>query len=321
MNVHTIAEPLLVRPRLDAKPWGGRRLATFGIDPDGHTDIGEAVLTSNDVIVAQGSFAGQSIERLVSRNPSGLLGPRGLKLAGPQFDFPLLVKLIDAHENLSIQVHPTDALAPAGMRGKTEAWYIIAAEPDAAVYAGLQAGVSSADVRAQLDAGESIVSLIRTIPVSAGQVLFVPAGTIHALGAGIVLYEIQQQSAITYRLEDWGRAREMHIAQGMAALDANSRPEPRTPGLRTARSRPRPAVECQYFSLEVIQMAPGEHVVIGPEAGPQVFTCVSGQTELGASRTDVPLPAGQTAILFATAGPARLASLHGGRVLRGWIGG
>jgi mannose-6-phosphate isomerase len=321
MNMQTIAEPLPVRPRLDAKPWGGRRLATYGIDLVGQADIGEAVLTSNDVIVADGSYAGESIQRLVSANPAGLLGPRGLALAGPHVDFPLLVKLIDAHEHLSIQVHPSDALAPAGMRGKTEAWYILEAEPESIVYAGLNTGVSSADVRARLESGDSIVPLIRTIPVRAGQVLFLPAGTIHALGAGIVLYEIQQQSAITYRLEDWGRAREMHIAQGLAALDANSRPEPHSPGLRSARSRPRPAVECPYFSLEIIQLAPGDHVVIGPESGPQVFTCVSGHAELGASRFDVPLPAGQTAILFANAGPARLASLHGGRVLRGWIGG
>ena len=320
MNMQTIAEPLLIRPRLDAKPWGGRRLAAFGIDLNGHADIGEAVLTSNDVIVAHGSLAGQSIERLVSSNPSGLLGPRGLALAGRQLDFPLLVKLIHAQENLSIQVHPTDALAPSGMRGKTEAWYILEAEPDAVVYAGLKTGVTSADIRACLEANDSIVPLIRIVPVRAGQVLFLPAGTIHALGAGIVLYEIQQQSAITYRLEDWGRAREMHIAQGMAALDPGSRPDAHIPGLRSARSRPRPAVECQYFSLEVIQMAPGEHVVIAPESGPQVFTCVAGQAELGASRSDVHMPAGQTAILFANAGPARLASLHGGRVLRGWIG-
>lgn len=319
MNMQTIAEPLLVNPRLDAKPWGGTRLAEFSIDLKGKTDIGEAVLTSNDVIVAQGPWAGQSIESLVTANPEGLLGRAGR--AHGRREFPLLVKLIDAHQNLSIQVHPDNEHAPPGSNGKTEAWYVLSAEADAVIYAGLHDGITAEDVEVRIDVGESIVPLLRSIAARAGDVLFIPAGTIHALGAGIVIYEIQQQSAVTYRLEDWGRAREMHIAEGLSCLDPASRPVSHAPGLRTARSRPRPAIDCEFFSLEVIQMAPGDHVVIAPEGGPQVFTCIFGEAELGAARSDVPMAAGATAILFANAGPARVSSLHGARVLRGWVPG
>ena len=319
MEEATISVPILVQPRLDSKPWGGARLAHFGIDLGGSDQVGEAVLTSNDAIVAQGTYAGQTLGDLVARDPETLLGPvaRHFRSTG----FPLLAKLIDAHENLSIQVHPTDDLAPTDSCGKTEAWFILEAAPGAVVYAGLQDGVAVDEVRRRLETGESIVPLVRTVPVAPGDTLFLPAGTIHALGGGIVLYEIQQQSAITYRLEDWGRAREMHVDVGLAAMDHNLRPEPNRAEMRTSANRPKPAVHCDYFSLEVLQIGPGERIEIARESGPQVFTCVRGATELNAGQRGVTLDAGSTAVLFADAGPARISSSTGGRVLRAWIGG
>jgi mannose-6-phosphate isomerase len=318
MEETRISEPLLVHPRLDSKPWGGDRLAHFGIALDGKTDIGEAVLTSNDAIVTQGSYAGQTLGDLVALDPDALLGPVACQFRST--GFPLLAKLIDAHENLSIQVHPTDDLAPSDGCGKTEAWFILEAAPGAVVYAGLRDGAALGEVRRRLETGESIVPLVRTVPVAPGDTLFLPAGTIHALGGGIVLYEIQQQSAITYRLEDWGRAREMHIEAGLAALNPEYRPTPNRAGMRTSTDRPRPPVNCPYFSLEILQVEPGERIKIAPEPGPQIFTCVRGETELGAGQGAVALDAGATAVLFANAGPARIESSTGGRVLRAWVG-
>jgi mannose-6-phosphate isomerase len=319
MDAVKIAEPLLVRPRLDEKPWGGNRLAHFGIDLGGSDQIGEAVLTSNDAVVAQGQYAGQTLGELVALDPAGLLGPVAREFRGT--GFPLLAKLIDAHENLSIQVHPSDDLAPEDDCGKTEAWFILEAAPGAVVYAGLQDDASVDEVRDRLERGETIVPLVRAIPVAPGDALFLPAGTIHALGAGIVLFEIQQQSAITYRLEDWGRKREMHVEAGMRALNPEHRPAPARAEMRTATAQPEPPVRCEYFALEVIQVEAGERLEIPAESGPQVFTCVRGGAKLRAGGQAVSLDAGSTAVLFANAGAVRISSETGGRLLRGWIGG
>jgi mannose-6-phosphate isomerase len=318
METVKISEPLLVRPRLDEKPWGGNRLAHFGIDLGGSNQVGEAVLTSNDAVVAHGPHAGQTLGDLVARDPEALLGPVAHQFRST--GFPLLAKLIDAHENLSIQVHPTDDLAPTDGCGKTEAWFILEAAPGAVVYAGLAEDVTLDEVRRRLESGESIVPLVQTVPVAPGDTLFLPAGTIHALGGGIVLFEIQQQSAITYRLEDWGRAREMHIEAGLAALNPEHQPAPSRAEMRTPANRPQPAVNCPYFSLEILQVEAGEGIEIAPESGPQVFTCVRGETELSAGKSAVPVTAGSTAVLFANAGPARITSSSGGRVLRAWVG-
>lgn len=320
MDTPTIPEPILLTPRLDAKPWGSTNLSRFGIDLGGEQAIGEAVLTSDDVLVADGRFAGRSLADLIALNPEGLLGRRGYLLGGAGHHFPLLAKLIDAVEPLSIQVHPTDDIAPEGHLGKTEAWYVLAAEPGAVVWAGLIEGATKADVAAALANEESLEPLIRSLPVQPGEVLFLPAGTIHALGAGVVIYEIQQPSFVTYRLQDWGRAREMHVEAGLAALNDTLRPEPTWPPIRTPDSNPQPAVQCPQFAFEQIQIPAGTAVVLPPEGEPQVVTCIAGEAELIASREDVTLTLGATAVLFASAGPARISSLSGAKVLRAWVG-
>ncbi|MDQ2682770.1 MAG: mannose-6-phosphate isomerase [Chloroflexota bacterium] len=294
-------------------------MSRFGIDLHGQDAIGEAILTSGDVQVATGAMAGETLASLIARSPESLLGTRGLSLAGPNRDFPLLAKLIDAAQPLSIQVHPTDALAPAGCLGKTEAWYVLHADPGAGIMAGLVDGASRADVAAALKAGESIAAMVRSVPVVAGQVVFLPAGTIHALGAGLVIYEIQQPSFVTYRLQDWGRSRELHVAAGLEALNDSYRPVPSTPAARTSSSRPAPAVQCEQFALELIGAAPGEAIEIEPQGGPQVFTTIDGESELSTGQSAITLPTGATAVLFAHAGPARVSSLAGARVLRSWI--
>src|SRR3954469_14012632 len=146
MNMQTITEPLRLLPRLDDKPWGGTRLTSFGIDIGTAGNIGEAVMTANDATVDGGTYAGQTLGTVVATNPEGLLGPLGWQRSGKQAQFPLLIKLLDAEQWLSIQVHPSNALAPLGTMGKSEAWYVLSAEPDACVLAGLEEGVDMSDL-------------------------------------------------------------------------------------------------------------------------------------------------------------------------------
>ncbi len=169
--------------------------------------------------------------------------------------------------------------------------------------------------------GDSLEPLVGHYEVEPGDVIFLPAGTIHALGAGIVIYEIQQPSFVTYRLQDWGRTRELHIDAGLAALKPDLRPVPQKPPIRTAQAHPLPAVQCQHFALEVLQVGAGQAIILAPDGGPQVFTTISGEAELSASQSNVPMPIGSTAILFANAGPARVSTLTGARVLRAWTNG
>jgi len=317
MKAPAITEPIHVKPRLDPKPWGGHRLAAFGVPEAANLPIGEAVMTANDVLVAGGRFDGQSLGSLIMGDPDGLLGNAGVARAGSPPQFPLLIKLIDAEQQLSIQVHPDNAMAPAGSMGKSEAWYVLAADPGARVYAGLEQGVSIGDVRTAIDSGHAFEALVRPHTVTAGDVLYLPAGTIHALGGGIVVYEIQQPSTITYRLHDWGRDREMHYVAGLAVLAEGSRPTPQRPPVGRPNARSAPAVQAEHFALEILELGPGDSFEIESTDGPQTFTCIGGELNLKSAGGEIDLAVGGTGVLFANAGPVQMTSRLGARVLRG----
>lgn len=214
--------PLLKRLR-----WGGERLGTVlgkSIGPEG--DYAESwEIADHGVdqsVVIGGAYAGWTLGRLAREAGADLWGShRG---AG---QFPLLIKYLDAQDRLSVQVHPDDAQArvhdPAG-NGKTEAWVIIRAEPGSRVYAGLRHGVDRARLEDAL-ARNSVESCLHTIPVRPGDCIFVPAGTVHAIGEGVLLAEVQQSCDITFRLDDWGRTgpdgkpRALHVSQALDCID------------------------------------------------------------------------------------------------------
>jgi mannose-6-phosphate isomerase len=173
-------------------------------------------------IVANVLFRGWELNRLVRAQAHELLG----KHAGlPQF--PLLIKFLDAHDRLSVQVHPNDEQARAFVaneRGKTEAWVILAAEPESAIYAGLKNGVNEAALRSALARG-TVEECLNRLSVKAGDCLYIPAGTVHAIGEGVLLAEVQQSSDLTFRLFDWnrtgsdGKPRPLHIEEALACID------------------------------------------------------------------------------------------------------
>ena len=255
--------PLLFHPLYRRYLWGGRRFETLGrvLPPgDDFAESWELVDRGPDQsIVATGPLAGTTLGELVRDRGPALLGRHA-----PQTCFPLLFKFLDACHDLSVQVHPDDArgrrLSPPD-RGKTEAWYVIDAVPGSRIYAGLKPGTTHDDLAASLRAGRC-VDVLHSFEPQPGACVFIPAGTVHAIGAGLLVAEIQQASDVTYRLFDWnrtgpdGQPRPLHIEAG---LDAVTRFGPVAPVTPAATDDPavRRLVACDYFRLdEVVPKGP-----------------------------------------------------------------
>ena len=212
--------PFRIEPRFVTRVWGYRDLRpwydrTFETgDP-----VGEVWLTGDDCLVVTGSHAGKTLGRIFSESPQELLGK-----SVPSSGSPLLIKVIFAREKLSVQVHPDDWMARkyGQPRGKTECWYALAAEAGAQVAAGLKPGVTLDQVRAGIADG-TLEKSLQLLPISAGDMVFVDAGTVHAIWPGSILLETQQNSDITYRMFDYGRPRELHIEKSLEATQLATR--------------------------------------------------------------------------------------------------
>lgn len=202
--------------------WGGDRLAP----PVGGTPIGEAWIADGRSVVTDGPLAGQTVEGLMRAHPQDLLGRDGQPDAG----FPLLIKLLDCRDWLSVQVHPNDAQARAmvgpGERGKTEAWHFLHVEPGAELLAGVTPGTTPEALAGAIRHG-GILDVSERARPEVGDTLFIPAGTLHALGPGLLLYEVQQASDTTYRVYDWDRpasaGRALHLEESVAVTRADLR--------------------------------------------------------------------------------------------------
>src|ERR1017187_10153589 len=221
--------PLRFAPIYEYRLWGGRRLADLLSAPlPGKGPIGEAwILSDRDdhmSHVANGPLSGWTIGQVGEQFPEQLLG----NLAHRFPRFPLLLKFLDAQEMLSVQVHPSDAhkdLLPAGETGKTEAWVVLEAGTESRIYAGLKPGTTADDLRLALANGAVADQLVCITPKPADGV-FIPAGTVHALGGDIMVFEVQQNSDVTFRLFDWGHVdantgqpRALQVEQALACID------------------------------------------------------------------------------------------------------
>ncbi|MFL6427554.1 MAG: type I phosphomannose isomerase catalytic subunit, partial [Acidobacteriaceae bacterium] len=191
-----------------------------------------------------------TLSELAAAYPDALLGPHRNE-AG---DYPLLVKILFPHDKLSVQVHPDDALAQkiGQPRGKTECWYVLDAQPGAAVALGLKPDATLEAMR-QAIADHSLEDLVEQVPVIKGDMIFVDAGTVHAIGPGVTLLETQQTSDITYRLYDYGRPRELHIDRGLAATRLHTGAGKVTPKAEGARTR---LIEQKYFTVDRLEVTP-----------------------------------------------------------------
>lgn len=258
-------EPIFV-PRL----WGAPSLAPlFPAAPKlqkskaGDLPIGEVWLTGDECRFADGPFAGQALSDAWHSMPASW--------AGTQIDtdapFPLLAKFLFPAQKLSVQVHPSDAYArqneaAAGGKGKTEIWYAVAAQPGAEVFVGLKSGVNSEKFRRAIDDG-SVEDCLNRVPVAAGDAIFVPAGTAHTIGPGLVLCEIQENSDLTYRVYDYGRrnpddsTRELHVEKAMAVLNFAQQRGGKVRPARAAAHGGEIAhyIACKYFAVEKWEFA------------------------------------------------------------------
>ena len=275
--------PFRLRPWFSERPWGRRDLRPWYGDTGTTELVGEAWLTGPQCVVETGAFAGKTLASL-----SGKLGG----------EFPLLVKLLFPAEKLSVQVHPDDAWAQAlgETRGKTECWYVLESEPGAAVALGLKDG-SVADLERSVADG-TMESLLKWVPVSVGDMLFVDAGTVHAIGPGVVLLETQQTSDVTYRLYDYGRPRELHLEKGLKVIKPKTAAGKVVPRMMDGFTR---LIEQKYFVVDRFDFGEVTEASVSFD-GPGCLVGLAGRTVVSTSENEVVLYPGQAVVVPQGAG-------------------
>lgn len=284
--------PLIFEPVYKPKIWGGDRIFTHFDRPKPIADpIGEswelADLEEDQSRVVNGPARGQTVTQLVAEWGRDLIGHAELV----DGRFPLLIKFLDAAESLSVQVHPTEAVARkigGSCRVKNEAWYILAANPGSAIYHGLEPGVTSEAFRTAMLSGR-VEGILRRVPVCPGDCYYLPSGTAHALGEGVLVAEVQTPSDVTYRTYDWGRVdpstgqpRELHLDAAMECIDFNSpSPDPmqERSHIATMSTAVTQLVACPSFIIEKVRMREGTRRDI-PHAEPVVWMMLEGDGQI-----------------------------------------
>ena len=281
--------PLRFEPIYQYRLWGGRHLASLLTAPLPSGPVGEAWLLSDrddhQSRVTDGPLKGQSIAQLLQQFPKQIMG----KLAGRFPRFPLLLKFLDVHEMLSVQVHPTKAnknLLPAGETPKTEAWVVLEAGTQSRIYAGLKPDTKEADLRRALTNG-TVADHLACLTPKPGDAIFLRAGTVHSLGGDLVVFEIQQNSDVTFRLYDWdhidpktGKPRALQVDKAMACIDFAEGPVRLvTPVVETTTPVEREKLfHCEHFWLW--RLRGQSPFTVGAVDLPRVLVCVEGKGQV-----------------------------------------
>jgi mannose-6-phosphate isomerase len=304
--------PLRFEPIYQYRLWGGRRLSGLLSAPlPGEGPIGEAwVLSDRDDYqskVTNGPLKGQTLGLLMEQYRKQLMGD----IAARFHRFPLLLKFLDAQQMLSVQVHPSDAhpeLLPPGEMSKTEAWVVVEEENGARIYAGLKPDTTEAELRHSLGNG-TIVDHLACIAPRPGDAVFIPAGTVHTLGAGVVVFEVQQNSDVTFRLYDWehidaktGKLRPLQVDQAFACINFNGNAGGLvSPCVETTNPVVREKLfDCEAFRLDrLIGIAP---FFIGAVAEPRALICLRGSGHVEHDSLPYPISKGDVYLLPAAAG-------------------
>ena len=279
--------PLKFKPILKSVIWGGDEICKFkDIKPlcDGIGESWEISGVTGDIsIVANGALQGKTLDELIEKYPNELVGERIIERFGKTF--PLLIKFIDAKDALSIQVHPDDELAKKRHNsfGKTEMWYVINAAKDAFLYSGFAESITP-DQYVQSVKDDTFIDHLQRHDVKAGDVFYLPAGRVHAIGAGCFIAEIQQTSNITYRIYDYnrkdanGNPRELHTEPAKDAIDYKVYPDYKLQ--YDSDKEVQELVECPYFTTTLIQAKKGESLSFTQQSAFSIFICLKGKGTL-----------------------------------------
>jgi len=299
--------PIKFIPILKEKIWGGTKLIDVLQKENTlqSNSIGESweISTVNDTIsvVVEGDYKGKTLIDLIKIFPNELLGKK-VATTFPN-EFPLLIKYIDAKENLSIQLHPNDALAKKRHHsfGKTEMWYIMQADENAKIIVGFNEKVDKKKYQEYLNKGK-ITEILNIEEVQKGDVYFIPTGRIHAIGAGVLLAEIQQTSDITYRVYDWqrkdktGKYRELHTEQALDALDFEVQDNYKT-AYKVPENETQKIVTCPFFITEIISVNGEVKKNFTNRDSFTILMCVSGNASIHYKDGKTPLNYGETVLI------------------------
>lgn len=304
--------PLRFRPYLKTVIWGGDRICAYKGIEQPEPNIGESweisCVPGHESVVDEGAYEGLTLRELIERFGASLLGDAVYERYGA--NFPLLIKLIDANDNLSVQVHPDDSLAKErhGSLGKTEMWYIIDAEDDARIYAGLQMALSPGEYERRVG-DNSLMEALAVHDARPGDVFFLPAGRVHAIGAGNLLAEIQESSDITYRIYDYdrrdkdGRPRELHTDMAKDAIDFKVYPKYKNDPV-SDDDKYAELVRCEHFTTHRVVVEGERDLRFDPRSF-TVMMCIDGDARLSYDLGTMAVGSGQTVLL-----PAVMGDIH-----------
>jgi mannose-6-phosphate isomerase len=317
--------PLTFQPVFKERVWGGRELERlYGKKLPPGMVIGESWEISDrpgdESVVANGPLAGKNLRWLMTHHAAEILGG-----AKPAADgrFPLLCKILDARDKLSLQVHPPVSKA-SELKGepKTEMWFIAAAAPDASLYVGLKRGVTRAQFEQKIADG-SVADCFHRIPVRTGDTMFLPSGRVHAIGDGLVIYEIQQNSDTTYRVFDWnrvgldGKPRDLHVAHSLASIDFKDF-EPKLVGTKLVadgKIQKQTLINDPLFNVEMWKLISGANGLLKSNKL-QIIAVTSGKIEIKSGSTTIDLSAGQFSLIPASLERTEILAMSAADLLR-----
>ena len=308
--------PLKFMPLFKDKIWGGNKIKDLlGVDYSPLNRLGElwvlSAVEGEETVVENGFLAECTLKEVLEMYADELVGENNFDRFGD--DFPLLVKIIDAHDNLSVQVHPDDdyALANGMNNGKTEMWYVLQADEGAKIYTGFSVNETKADI-INRTRNKTVGEVLHHDHAQQGDLYYIPAGTVHAIGKGVLLAEIQQSSDSTFRIYDWdrvddnGNPRQLHLEEGLKVMNLSAQKETAKCHYHYHLNETSVMIECPYFVTNIIPLTTGLRKDLSNADTFFLYFCVAGKGFVSCMNSRIPIKAGEVIMIPAIAKEALL---------------